>query len=197
MTISGVVVSTCHHLHCVSLLFALFTTANDQRPPKHQKLQHDPAEQLTQSMVKLNLFELKLDSKLYGKELHLFQYQLDIVPSRRQIRVNGNNELARDGEGKVMWETKPWAAQQEMLDDTKPRAEDNQPAVALQKQLMGQDMDSTPLKRRIIDALTKAPHYLKVVSDGTNMLFSGEELELEKPSSLYDFEVQVKASCGM
>jgi hypothetical protein len=183
---------------CVVALFPFSTTANDQRPPKHQKVQHDPAEQLTQTMVKLNLFELKLDSKLYGKEIQLFQYQLDIVPSRRQIRVNGNNEPDRDGEGKIIWETKPWAPGHEMTDDMKPTVDmDQLPVAGKEKQWKRRDTDSTPLKRRIIDALTRAPHFLKVVSDGSNMLFSGEELELGKPSSMYDFEVQVKASCGM
>ena len=96
-----------------------------------------------------------------------------------------------DDEGKLLWETVPVAAQQEMMDDTKPRAAGEQGMpVAHQNGLT--DMDSTPLKRRIIEALKNAPHNLKIISDGASMLFSGTEIDT---NPLY--EVLVKASCGM
>jgi hypothetical protein len=177
----------CHVAHNVFLLHGMIlprATAADQGPPKHQKVQdHDP-EQPKQIIVKTNLFELTSHTRKH----RFFQYRFDIVPSMRQKRVNDRNEHLRDGEGKLIWDTVPRVAEE---------GQGGNP-VALQHRWTMEE-DSTPLKRLIIQALQNAPHsnLRMIVSDGSSMLFSRRELELGKPSSLYDFEVHVLESCGM
>jgi hypothetical protein len=96
----------------------------------------------------------------------------------RLKRFNDRNEHMRDSEGNLLWDTVPRV--------TEEGIETN-------------EEDSTPLKRRIIQALQNAPqsNLSMIVSDGSSMLFSRTELELGNTSSLYDFEVQVLESCGM
>jgi hypothetical protein len=98
----------------------------------------------------------------------------------RLKRFNDRNEHMRDSEGKLLW-------------DTVPRVTEEGNPVGTNEE------DSTPLKRRIIQALQNAPqsNLSMIVSDGSSMLFSRTELELGNTSSLYDFEVQVLESCGM
>jgi hypothetical protein len=166
------------------------TTAILQPPPKHQKLQHaNPKEQLTQIPVKVNLFKVTSPNTTSQVTEHrLIQYRCDIIPSKRQKSV--------DDEGNTIWETVPVATQgEEMMDDTQPRAAQEGNPVA-PRQEGPTTMESTPLTRRIIEALKNTPHNLNVISDGAGMLYSGTALG-NNPSSLYDFDVQVKASCGM